>query len=76
MGSHLDTVVRGGWLDGAFGVAAAVEALRVLAELGPDLACEPVAVAFANEEGALIQEPLLGLAGAVRRAGRGAGLGG
>ncbi len=60
MGSHLDTVVQGGWLDGAFGVAAAVEALRVITELGADLACEPVAVAFANEEGALIQEPFWG----------------
>ena len=60
MGSHLDTVVQGGWLDGAFGVAAAVEVLRVLTELGTDLSCEPVAVAFANEEGALIQEPFWG----------------
>jgi beta-ureidopropionase / N-carbamoyl-L-amino-acid hydrolase len=60
MGSHLDTVVQGGWLDGAFGVAAAVEVLMEITELGPDLSCEPVAVAFANEEGALIQEPFWG----------------
>lgn len=60
LGSHLDTVVQGGCLDGAFGVAAAVEALIVLNELGQDLCCEPVAVAFANEEGALIQEPFWG----------------
>ncbi len=60
MGSHLDTVVQGGWLDGAFGVAAAVEVVRVLAESGADPACEPVAVAFANEEGSLIQEPFWG----------------
>jgi N-carbamoyl-L-amino-acid hydrolase len=60
MGSHLDTIVQGGWLDGAFGVAAAVEVLRGITELGPDLSCEPVAVVFANEEGALIQEPFWG----------------
>lgn len=60
MGSHLDTVVQGGWLDGAFGVAAAVEVLRRITELGPGLSCEPVAVAFANEEGALVQEPFWG----------------
>ncbi|HET9898350.1 MAG TPA: Zn-dependent hydrolase [Streptosporangiaceae bacterium] len=60
MGSHLDTVVQGGWLDGAFGVAAAVEVVRVLTECGQEFPCEPVAVAFANEEGALIQEPFWG----------------
>lgn len=60
MGSHLDTVVQGGRLDGAYGVAAAVEVLRVLSELGSGLHCEPVVVAFANEEGALVQEPFWG----------------
>lgn len=60
LGSHLDTVVQGGWLDGAFGVAAAVEVLTVLTEIGAEMCCEPVAVAFANEEGALIQEPFWG----------------
>lgn len=60
MGSHLDTVVQGGWLDGAFGVAAAVEVLIRINERGRGLPCEPVAVAFANEEGALIQEPFWG----------------
>ncbi len=30
VGSHLDSVPNGGWLDGALGVAAALEALRML----------------------------------------------
>jgi beta-ureidopropionase / N-carbamoyl-L-amino-acid hydrolase len=30
LGSHLDSVPNGGWLDGALGVLAALEALRVL----------------------------------------------
>ena len=29
LGSHLDSVPNGGWLDGALGVLAALEALRV-----------------------------------------------
>ena len=35
LGSHLDSVSNGGWLDGVLGVCAAVEALRALAEAGP-----------------------------------------
>ncbi|SFD53443.1 Zn-dependent hydrolase [Streptomyces aidingensis] len=60
VGSHLDTVVQGGRLDGAYGVAAAVEVLRVLHEHTVELPVEMVAVAFANEEGALVQAPFWG----------------
>lgn len=49
-GSHADTVPGGGWLDGAFGVIAALEASRVVnaaatGAIGIDV------VAFADEEG-------------------------
>ncbi|MEU6315282.1 Zn-dependent hydrolase [Streptomyces sp. NPDC047014] len=60
MGSHLDTVVNGGRLDGAYGVLAALEVLQTLTDSGRDTACEPVAVAFANEEGALFPQPFWG----------------
>ena len=35
VGSHLDSVPNGGWLDGALGVAAALEALRRSAAAAP-----------------------------------------
>ncbi|PZS36914.1 MAG: Zn-dependent hydrolase [Pseudonocardiales bacterium] len=60
MGSHLDSVIGGGRLDGAYGVVAALEALRVLADDKPPMRYEPVAVAFANEEGALFPQPFWG----------------
>ncbi|MFD3621824.1 Zn-dependent hydrolase [Streptomyces sp. NPDC058676] len=60
MGSHLDTVVNGGRLDGAYGVLAALEVVQVCAELGVDGEFEPVAVAFSNEEGALFPQPFFG----------------
>ncbi|MEV0737728.1 Zn-dependent hydrolase [Streptomyces sp. NPDC050549] len=71
MGSHLDTVVNGGRLDGAYGVVAALEVLQVFEEHGADLPYEPVAVAFANEEGALFPQPFWG---SMAIAGRLAGL--
>ncbi|MCU1364832.1 MAG: hypothetical protein JWN39_471 [Ilumatobacteraceae bacterium] len=51
-GSHLDTVVDGGWLDGAYGVVAAVEVAAALADVSAELAQGLCVVAFANEEGA------------------------
>jgi N-carbamoyl-L-amino-acid hydrolase len=60
IGSHLDTVVNAGRLDGAYGVLAALEVLQVVDESGIDLRDEPVAVAFANEEGALFPQPFWG----------------
>ncbi|MFD6563051.1 Zn-dependent hydrolase [Micromonospora profundi] len=60
LGSHLDTVVNGGWLDGAYGVLAALESLLTLTEQETDLHTEVVVVAFANEEGALFPQPFWG----------------
>jgi len=48
MGSHADTQPEGGWLDGAFGVVAALEVARVAREQGGP----PVSVvSFQDEEG-------------------------
>lgn len=60
VGSHVDTVVQGGRLDGAYGVIAALEVLRTLHEHDVELPVDMVVVAFANEEGALIQTPFWG----------------
>ncbi len=61
VGSHLDSVPKGGWLDGALGVMAGVELLRALAEQGTP----PVTVAvvdWADEEGARFSRSLFGSA--------------
>ncbi|MGW6058574.1 hydantoinase/carbamoylase family amidase [Streptomyces sp. NPDC055189] len=60
MGSHLDTVVGGGRLDGAYGVLAALEVVQACAESGGRGRYEPMAVAFTNEEGALFPQPFFG----------------
>jgi hydantoinase/carbamoylase family amidase len=59
VGSHIDAVPSGGWLDGSLGITAALGALRALAG-GP---APPVAVRFvdwADEEGARFGRSLLG----------------
>jgi hydantoinase/carbamoylase family amidase len=59
VGSHLDSVPNGGWLDGALGMAAALEALRIYAAAGTP----PVTlmlVDWADEEGARFGRSLLG----------------
>jgi N-carbamoyl-L-amino-acid hydrolase len=59
LGSHLDSVPNGGWLDGALGVMAAVGVLRAHAAAGGpprDL----VLVDWADEEGARFGRSLLG----------------
>ncbi|MFI6644568.1 M20 family metallo-hydrolase [Streptomyces sp. NPDC050504] len=71
IGSHLDTVVNGGRLDGAYGVLAGLEVLQVLTESRARLPYEPVVIAFANEEGALFPQPFWG---SMVLAGRLAGL--
>jgi beta-ureidopropionase / N-carbamoyl-L-amino-acid hydrolase len=61
VGSHLDSVPKGGWLDGALGVMAGVELLRSLAAQGTP----PVTVAcvdWADEEGARFSRSLFGSA--------------
>ncbi|MDH5288444.1 MAG: M20/M25/M40 family metallo-hydrolase, partial [Acidimicrobiia bacterium] len=52
VGSHLDSVPSGGWLDGALGVMAGVEFLRSLAAAGIPPACTVALVDWADEEGA------------------------
>ena len=59
-GSHIDTVRRGGWLDGAYGSVSALEVLRVLAEAGPVLDRNVEAVFFAEEEGSNFNATLTG----------------
>src|SRR5262245_53246104 len=49
LGSHLDSVPNGGWLDGALGVLAALEALRVYGTA--DLPVTLRLVDWADEEG-------------------------
>ncbi len=51
-GSHLDTVVEAGPLDGAYGVVAAIEVAAALAAAGVGLRHDLAVVAFSNEEGA------------------------
>jgi len=51
VGSHIDTVRNGGWLDGIYGVVSGLEVLRTLAENGSDCALEVEVVLFAEEEG-------------------------
>ncbi|RQW09767.1 M20 family metallo-hydrolase [Paenibacillus rhizophilus] len=50
-GSHIDTVVRGGKYDGAYGVAAAFTALRYLSSVYGSPLRTLEAVSFAEEEG-------------------------
>jgi N-carbamoyl-L-amino-acid hydrolase len=51
-GSHLDTVVAGGTLDGAYGAVAAAEVATTLVQLGVRLRHDITFVGFSNEEGA------------------------
>jgi hydantoinase/carbamoylase family amidase len=57
VGSHLDSVPNGGWLDGSLGVVAALEALRVHAGTPP---VTMMLVDWADEEGARFGRSLLG----------------
>src|SRR5262247_1761408 len=58
VGSHLDSVPNGGWLDGALGVMAALEALRAHAGTTPPVTLK--LVDWADEEGARFGRSLLG----------------
>lgn len=61
VGSHLDSVPKGGWLDGALGVMAGVELLRAVAAGGKP----PITVSvvdWADEEGARFSRSLFGSA--------------
>ena len=58
IGSHLDSVPNGGWLDGCLGVTAALEALRLYAGSTPPVTIK--LVDWADEEGARFGRSLLG----------------
>jgi N-carbamoyl-L-amino-acid hydrolase len=58
VGSHLDSVPNGGWLDGALGVLAGLEALRMHAGTTPPVTLK--LVDWADEEGARFGRSLLG----------------
>src|SRR5262249_32200636 len=62
LGSHLDSVPNGGWLDGCLGVMAALEALRMRAGSQPPVTLK--LVDWADEEGARFGRSLLGSAAA------------
>jgi len=58
IGSHLDSVPNGGWLDGCLGMMAALEAMRVHAAATPPVTLK--VVDWADEEGARFGRSLLG----------------
>jgi hydantoinase/carbamoylase family amidase len=65
IGSHIDSVPNGGWLDGALGLLAGLEVLRALGERG----VPPVTVRlvdWADEEGARFGYGCLGSSAAAR----------
>ncbi len=61
VGSHLDSVPKGGWLDGALGVMSGLELLRSLASEGTP-AVTVALVDWADEEGARFGRSLFGSA--------------
>lgn len=65
LGSHLDSVPYGGRFDGALGVLAALEVLRVVQETNLSLPFHLEAIDFTDEEGTLV-----GLLGSRALAGR------
>jgi allantoate deiminase len=60
VGSHLDTVPRGGRYDGALGVLAALDVVRTLKEEGASLRRPLWVVSFNDEEGSRFQTGMLG----------------
>ena len=58
IGSHLDSVPNGGWLDGALGVMVGLEALRMFRGERPPVTLK--VVDWADEEGARFSRSLLG----------------
>ncbi len=65
LGSHLDSVPKGGRFDGALGVMAAFEVLRTIKDAGINLSVNLEAIDFTDEEGTLV-----GLLGSAALAGR------
>src|SRR2546423_768508 len=58
VGSHIDSVPRGGWLDGCLGVTSALEMLRMYAQTPPPATLR--LVDWADEEGARFGRSLFG----------------
>jgi len=58
IGSHLDSVPNGGWLDGALGMMAGLEALTIYKDRQPPVTIK--VVDWADEEGARFGRSLLG----------------
>jgi len=58
VGSHIDSVPRGGWLDGALGITSALEMLRLYAGTTPPATLR--LVDWADEEGARFGRSLFG----------------
>jgi beta-ureidopropionase / N-carbamoyl-L-amino-acid hydrolase len=58
IGSHSDTVPNGGWLDGAYGVVAALEIARACAQLATPDGVGVDIISFSDEEGRFL--PTLG----------------
>lgn len=60
VGSHADSVPRGGRLDGAYGTIAALEVLRALVEAHDPLAEHVEIVGWADEEGSRFESGVIG----------------
>lgn len=59
-GSHIDTVINAGTLDGSFGVLAGIELLQTLHEQGLKPTTSIEVIVFTNEEGVRFTPDLLG----------------
>ncbi|AOH54946.1 Zn-dependent hydrolase [Peribacillus muralis] len=59
MGSHMDTVKKGGRFDGILGVAAGLEVVRTLVENGIQPKIPIMIVNFTNEEGARFEPSMM-----------------
>lgn len=59
IGSHLDSVVRGGRFDGVLGVLTALEAARTIKDHGIELEIPLTIVNFTNEEGARFEPSMM-----------------
>ncbi len=60
LGSHIDSVVNAGMLDGCYGVLGALEVIETLKAAGARPARPIVVAAFTNEEGARFAPDMLG----------------
>lgn len=59
MGSHLDSVVKGGWFDGIPGILAALKTVRTIIDNDIELDAPLMIVNFKNEEGVRFEPAML-----------------